>query len=36
VDRAAWYGLEEAAVKIRPEQTPFLEEVRRIARETKR
>jgi len=36
VDRAAWLGLDEAARKIRPEQAPFLEEVRRIARETAR
>ena len=36
VDRAAWFGLDEAARKIRPEQMPFLEEVRRIARETAR
>ncbi|HEU5312097.1 MAG TPA: NUDIX domain-containing protein [Candidatus Eisenbacteria bacterium] len=36
VDRAEWFGLEEAAVKIRPEQKPFLDEVRRIASETAR
>ena len=32
VDRAAWFDLDEAARKIRPEQRPFLEEVRRIGR----
>jgi predicted NUDIX family NTP pyrophosphohydrolase len=31
VDRAEWFGLEEAARKIRPEQRPFLDAVRRIA-----
>ncbi|HET9252309.1 MAG TPA: NUDIX domain-containing protein [Candidatus Eisenbacteria bacterium] len=36
VDRAAWFGLDEAEGKIRPEQKPFLDEVRRIARETER
>ena len=36
VGRAAWFGLEEAAEKIRPEQKPFLEEVRRVAREAAR
>jgi predicted NUDIX family NTP pyrophosphohydrolase len=32
VDRAQWFDLVEADRKIRPEQRPFLEEVRRIAR----
>jgi predicted NUDIX family NTP pyrophosphohydrolase len=35
VDRAAWFDLDEAARKIRPEQRPFLDELRRIARETR-
>jgi predicted NUDIX family NTP pyrophosphohydrolase len=31
VDRAGWFGLEEASRRIRPEQRPFLDEVQRIA-----
>jgi len=32
VDRGAWFDLEEAARRIRPEQRPFLDEIRRLAR----
>lgn len=31
VDRAEWFGLEEASRRIRPEQRPFLDELRGIA-----
>lgn len=32
IDRGAWYGLDEAARRIRPEQRPLLDEVAAIAR----
>jgi predicted NUDIX family NTP pyrophosphohydrolase len=31
VDRAAWFPLDEAADRIRPEQRPFLDEMRGLA-----
>jgi predicted NUDIX family NTP pyrophosphohydrolase len=32
IDRGAWYGLDEAARRIRPEQRPFLDQLAAILR----